>query len=66
MDMNEAGGKSVVTPRINEDLGEAKHLDSAMASQYRSRTMRLNYLAQDRADVQFAGKITCKRNELPH
>ncbi len=60
--MNETGVKSVVAPGIGEDPRESKHLDSAMASQYRSTTMRLKYLAQDRADVQFAGKVLSWQN----
>ena len=49
--IKEEGVKSVVAPGIKQDPGESKPLDSAMASQYRSLTMRLNYLAQDRADI---------------
>ena len=65
--MNAAGVKSVVTPGIKEDItvGETKPLDSAMASQYRSMTMRLNYVAQDRADLQFAGTEVARGTSNP-
>ena len=54
-----------VTPGIKQDPGESKPLDSGMASRHRSLTMRINYLAQDRADVQFAGKELARRMSSP-
>ena len=35
---------------------ELVHVDSRMASMYRALAARLNYLAQDRSDIQFATK----------
>ena len=46
----------MVTPGIKQNPGDSKPLDSAVASQYRPLIVKLDYLAQDRADVQYAGK----------
>jgi hypothetical protein len=58
--------KPVVTPgasQNNLDAGTA--LDARTTSQYRSLTMRGAYLAQDRAEIQFATKELARRMKNP-
>ena len=54
--MHEKGVNSVITPGVKEDREDDTPLDASMSSLYRSLTMRINYLAQDRADLQYSGK----------
>ncbi len=55
-------GKSVVTPGAKDKNTETfdKSLEGAQATLYRSLTMRLSYLAQDRPDIQFSCKELAK------
>ena len=71
------GARPVSTPgtsdsRIKEVLidGEEEYnredlMDSASSSKYRALAARLNYLAMDRADVQFAAKEACRKMSRP-
>ena len=46
------------TKRPEEDEAGSLVLDPAMSTQYRALTARANYIAQDRAEIQFAVKRT--------
>ena len=60
MGMDESSN-AVVSPLVKEAPGEDGELmDKEMASRYRGLVARANYLAQDRADLQFTTK---KRRE---
>ena len=48
-----------------EDEGTEELLGPAEASQYRANAARANYLAQDRADVQYAVKEIARRMSRP-
>ena len=54
--MHEKGVNSVITPGVKEEREDDTPLHGDMCTVYRSLTMRINYLAQDRADLQYAGK----------
>ena len=60
-------GKSVTTPGVREKISAEteKALEGATATLYRSMVMRLNYLAQDRPDIQFACKELAKGMSSP-
>ncbi len=60
-------GKSVVTPGAKEkvDTDSEKSLEGAQATSYRSLTVRLSYLAQDRPDRQFSCKELAKGISSP-
>ena len=45
-----------------EDL---KQLSPVYTTRYRSLTMRINYLAQDRSDLQFSGKELARAMQMP-
>ena len=55
-----ATANKVTTPGVNESVRSARALveplSSADGGRYRSMTMRAAYLAQDRADIQYAAK----------
>ena len=59
--------KPVSTPGIREHLTPEgdKALEGATATLYRSMVMRLNYLAQDRPDIQFACKELARGMSSP-
>ena len=60
-------GKSVVTPGAKDklDTDSDKAIEGAQATLYRSLTMRLSYLAQDRPDIQFSCKELAKGMSSP-
>ncbi len=60
-------GKSVVTPgeNVKADPDLDKPLESATSTLYRSLTMRLSYLAQDRPDIQYSCKELAKGMSSP-
>ncbi len=60
-------GESVVMPGAKEklDTDSEKALEGSAATLYRSLTMRLSYLAQDRPDIQFSCKKTAKGMSSP-
>ena len=54
--------KAVSTPGTKDKPeGPEVPLSGSQASQYRSLVMRINYLAQDRSDLQFAGKELARK-----
>ena len=60
------GSKSVATPGIKEAIPEKSALLSrSQSGLYRSLVMRINYLAQDRSDLQFAGKELARQMANP-
>ena len=65
------GGKPVATPGIADseadvhEREESKDLQGTEATQYRALAARLNYLALDRADLQFAAKEISKYMSSP-
>ena len=74
------GAKAAPTPGAKDDLGKASvpkeaggveledespEMAPAEASQYRGIAARLNYLAQDRADIQYACKEASRRMSKP-
>ena len=64
------GAKPVSTPYGPEEHKplenmEVTPLDTKEASRYRAIVARLNYLAQDRPDLQYAVKEACKRMSAP-
>ena len=64
--MHDKGANSVVTPGVKEDsVSDDTPLEPSMSSLYRSLTMRINYLAQDRADLQYAGKELARAMAAP-
>ena len=66
--INELGlkdAKDVTTPGVNQKDEESKPLDAAMASKYRSLTMRANYLALDRPDIHYSTKECARRMSAP-
>ena len=64
--MHDKGVNSVVTPGVKDDSGQDDTpLDAEMSSLHRSLTMRINYLAQDRADLQYAGKELARSMAAP-
>ena len=69
--MGVENGKSVVTPIIAESIEQARarrwspELSPEEASKYRAITARMNYLAQDRSDLQFAANAACKYMSSP-
>ena len=59
-------GKGVVTPGIDDNPEDgAETLDAQKSHEYRSLTARLNYLAADRPDIQFAVKELCRSMSSP-
>ena len=59
------GAKGVVTPgeevkAWNEEEEEEEKLGAGEASEYRGLAARANYLALDRADIQFSTKEVCR------
>ena len=62
-------GSSVSTPYGPEEhklgAGEGQELGPEEATRYRALVARLNYLAMDRADIQFAVKESAKRMSTP-
>ena len=61
------GSKGVVTPGVkaSSSTEEDEDLDEEQATRYRALTARANYLAQDRADIQFATKELCREMSIP-
>ena len=49
----------------NTHEGEPGLLDSATSRHYRSIVARVNFLAQDRCDIQFATKCLCGKMSAP-
>ena len=66
--------KPVGTPEVEETLKRsaedeahgATPLSPAMATQYRGLTARANYMAQDRAEIQYAVKELCRTMSAPN
>ena len=62
--------KAVSTPFGPEEqgclAGEGEPLEAGEATRYRPPAARLNYLALDRSDIQFAIKEIAKRMSVPH
>jgi hypothetical protein len=66
--------KPVGSPGVEETLkrssGDEAHgaipLSPAMATQYRGLTARANYMAQDRAEIQYAVKELCRTMSAPN
>lgn len=56
--MNALGSKSKAGSKDDDDddVGEPEYLDAGEAKQFRALTARLNYVASDRPDLQFAVK----------
>lgn len=69
-EMGFTGAKSVNTPHTPEDADKVladvgEELPPKEAAQYRALAARLNYLALDRADVQFATKEVARHMASP-
>ena len=47
------------------EVSEAVPLEASQAAKYRSLTARANFLALDRADIQFAVKELCREMSMP-
>ena len=59
-------GKSVATPGVKEkDVTVDTALTPTETTLYRSMTMRTNYLAQDRPDIQYAGEELARGMSAP-
>ncbi len=54
----ESGSRTLSTPieKLKAQAGEEEPLEQSECTRYRGLVARLNYLAQDRSDVQFAIK----------
>ena len=62
----ESGSKPVVTPGVKDVLvEEAIDKVSVDATRFRALVARANYLAQYRADIQFAVKELCRKMSNP-
>ncbi len=48
-----------------DEKEEGQHMETIRETEYRSIAARINYLAQDRADIQFAAKEICKDMSSP-
>ena len=63
-----SSGRSVGTPGVKsklETLREGDTLDAAESTQYRALVARANYIAQDRAEIQFAVKELARGMSAP-
>ena len=69
--MGVSSGKGVSTPVVADSLQDpasrmhSAELCSTEASRYRAVAARLNYLAQDRFELQFAAKVASKNMSCP-
>jgi hypothetical protein len=63
----EDGSRGLTSPTEKEveEAGDELTLSPVEATRYRALTARANYLAQDRADIQFAVKELCRRMSSP-
>ena len=70
-EMGLEGGNSVVTPiladepDVKEQREKSAELSPQEASRYRAIVARLNYLALDRPDLQYAAKSACRHMAAP-
>ena len=62
--LQKANGSSITGCKIDEVEGDTE-LDSEEAYRYRSVAARLNFLAADRVDIQFASKEICRSMSAP-
>ena len=60
MGLSQENAKSVSTPHAAEEVNDETPLSQENAIMYRSAVARLNYLSQDRSDIQFATKELCR------
>ena len=60
------GAKGVETPGVkSDDTGDDRELPPAEAAAYRRGTARMNYIAQDRADLSYASKELSRTMSKP-
>eukprot|EP00959_Pyramimonas_sp_CCMP1952_P322694 6752659-Pyramimonas_sp.AAC.1 len=66
LDRAHGNSKSVTTPGVKQSADQdAEFLDAHMTSLFRSVCMRINFLALDRAELQFAGKEAARGMSKP-
>ena len=59
------GVEEVLKRTPDEDAYGSEPLEPEIATQYRALTARANYMAQDRAELQFAVKELCRTMSAP-
>ena len=60
-----SGAKAVATPGVKTSSHDSEPLDAQTSSLFRSICMRINFLALDRPELQFAGKEAARGMSLP-
>ena len=63
--MDLINAKPVNTPGWKEEIEEGTPLEGAERTEYRAISARINYLAQDRPDIQFQAKEICRFMQNP-
>ena len=63
--LNLTNTKPVGSPGWKEEPDEGEPLEGEERTAYRALSARVNYLAQDRPDIQFAGKEICRFMQNP-
>ena len=63
--LNLTNTKPVGSPGWKEEPDEGELLEGEERTAYRALSARVNYLAQDRPDIQFAGKEICRFMQSP-
>ena len=63
--MNLTNAKPVGAPGWKDEVEEGVPLEGAEKTEYRALSARINYLTQDRPDIQFQAKEICRFMQNP-